>query len=527
MSLLIKALDNAEKNKQAEKSKKQAAEHIVKAPLSLELTPIESRPATEINEVPTDNSVEQSVVLPKKLLKQPEISSTADVIADNDMSLEEEAGLNTSPMVVKKHAKSNPDENTANVQSNTLKGNLQEAQEVAKPKTASTVPISTAPIFQPRPTAVEANQKAAAKVFVANQAVKTPSSKYALVLLGVAGALMIWLGMQGYSYIKTLLAPDVVIVKPAMPLQPAVVDTAPAEAALTQDELAALPTETPVAANGVGEDAEEVAATSGNQDTSNQTADKSTAVGAKEVAPKVEEQPNSNMFVGNASPKTIRNKEARNNDDASLIDGESSAKREPLKLTSKVASSGVDPTLLAAYQAFNRGEDASAQQQYRQVLQRDVRNIDALLGMAAIAQRQGRDADAAGWFQKVLEIEPRNAIAQSAMMNTQTSTDIVGTESRIKSMLAQQPEGANLHAALGNLYAEQNRWALAQEAYFNASRFAPNNADYAFNLAISLDQLGKSNLALKQYQRALDLLNQSGASSPDRVQLETRIRALQ
>ncbi len=94
-------------------------------------------------------------------------------------------------------------------------------------------------------------------------------------------------------------------------------------------------------------------------------------------------------------------------------------------------------------------------------------------------------------------------------------------------MLAQQPDAANLHAALGNLYAEQNQWASAQESYFNACRYSPNNADYVFNLAISLDQLGKVDLALKQYQRALELINKSGASSPDRAVLETRIQALQ
>lgn len=212
---------------------------------------------------------------------------------------------------------------------------------------------------------------------------------------------------------------------------------------------------------------------------------------------------------------------------ASVNTPKRSQKHTTLQLVSKAPTSGVDPTLLSAYQAFNRGEDASAQQQYRQVLQRDVSNVDALLGMAAIAQRQGRDTDAVGWYQKVLEIEPRNTIAQSAILSSQANADVVGAESRIKSMLALQPDGANLHAALGNLYAAQNQWPAAQEAYFNASRFAPNNADYAFNLAISLDQLGKSNLALKQYERALELLNKFGAASPDRAQLEARIRALQ
>ncbi len=224
-------------------------------------------------------------------------------------------------------------------------------------------------------------------------------------------------------------------------------------------------------------------------------------------------------------------------DELSDDDATEPVKRVPLKLVSRTPAAGVDPTLLAAYQAFSRGDDAAAQKQYRQVLQADVRSIDALLGMAAIALRQGRYADARGWYQKVLEIEPKNSTALSALANTQigndatdansAASDFSATESRIKNLLAQQPEAASLHAALGNLYAAQNQWPLAQAAYFNASRFAPNIADYAFNLAVSLDQLGKSELALAQYQRALSLLNSAGASNLDRAQLEARIQALQ
>lgn len=137
----------------------------------------------------------------------------------------------------------------------------------------------------------------------------------------------------------------------------------------------------------------------------------------------------------------------------------------------------------------------------------------------------------------MLEIEPRNSFALSAIANLETSSDsarvgggaadYAASESRIKNMLAQQPDAANLHAALGNLYASRNQWSLAQAAYFDASRYAPNSTDYAFNLAVSLDQLGKSALALAQYQRALDLLNSSGAGRVDKAQLEARIKALQ
>jgi tetratricopeptide (TPR) repeat protein len=198
-----------------------------------------------------------------------------------------------------------------------------------------------------------------------------------------------------------------------------------------------------------------------------------------------------------------------------------------LKVTRNNPSSGINPNLLAAYEAFNAGDNASAQRLYRQVLQGDVRNVDALLGMAAIAARQGRNSDAMGWYGKVLEVEPRNSVAQAAMVGVLGQVDPVGSESRIKNLLAQQPHAAHLHAALGNLYAEQNQWPSAQQAYFQAHQYDANNAEYTFNLAVSLDQLGKPALALQYYKTTLELLPKSGVSSINRTQVESRIAQLQ
>lgn len=242
-------------------------------------------------------------------------------------------------------------------------------------------------------------------------------------------------------------------------------------------------------------------------------------------------------------PKVISNKIATE----IVIPKELPAKNLPVMLLIHEPAAAVDPTLLEAYRALNHGEYMLAQQQYRQVLQRDMRNIDALLGMAVIAQQQGQDVEAQTWHQKVLEIDPRNDIALSYLARLQNNKslsienlnnknlssevlaleDLTTTEIKIKNLLALQPEAASFHAALGNLYAEQNLWPAAQEAFYSACRFAPNNADYAFNLAISLDQMAKYNLALKQYQRTLTLLNQLGVNSPDRTSLEARIKVLE
>ncbi len=529
MSLLIKALDSAEKNKQAELNKKKTGERVADVVLPLELAPVEVKQTAESKQTTEENPLEK----PEAMLK---LEAGVNAFVDHGLSLEEEAGLTPRSLAANKYARSKPGADKAAA----LSGGLHEAAKpkgkAAAPAVASTLPLSSKPTH-------DSNQEAAAKVFVANQAAKTPSSKSALMLFGVIGALMILLGLQGYSYMRNLVEP-VAVVKPAMrtlPL-PQVAVTMPAENAVaTPVELAALPQGRQVATPT------EMALAQVPSSASNQTATNQAAVPNNDVLEKartaftadkteskatVGAEPNRKTFVAEKeASKKSQAKKLNKSSDESFADSEAQsqnmAKHAPVRLISKAPSAGVDPTLLSAYQAFNRGEDAAAQQQYRQVLLHDVRNVDALLGMAAIAQRQGRDADAAGWYQKILEIEPRNTIALAAMISPQANVDAVGTESRIKSMLALQPEAANLHAALGNLYAEQNQWSSAQEAYFNASRFAPNNADYAFNLAISLDQLGKSSLALKQYQRALDLLSKSGASSPDRAQLEARIKALQ
>lgn len=200
-----------------------------------------------------------------------------------------------------------------------------------------------------------------------------------------------------------------------------------------------------------------------------------------------------------------------------------------IEVTKSNPQAGINPNLISAYEAYNTGNDVEAQKLYKKVLQRDIRNVDALLGLGAIASRQGRIADANGWYGKVLEIEPRNGLAQSALLDNQLQISAAQgntqeTESRLKNMLAKQPDDANLHIALGNYYAERNQWSSAQQAYFDAYSLN-SSADNAFNLAVSLDHMGKPKLALPYYQRALELA--SSNSNIDKAALEARIAAIQ
>jgi tetratricopeptide (TPR) repeat protein len=184
----------------------------------------------------------------------------------------------------------------------------------------------------------------------------------------------------------------------------------------------------------------------------------------------------------------------------------------------------VSPILMSAYNAYLAGNDSEAQALYKRVLQREYRNVDAMLGLGAIAERQGRIDDAFGWYQKVLELDPRNAVALSAFANN--VQDDQSKALKLKNMLAENPNDANVHASLAAHYAEQSRWSEAQQSYFEAYRLSAT-AENAFNLAVSLDQMGKPKLALPYYQQALGLLASSPSMVIDVATLQARITAIQ
>lgn len=196
-----------------------------------------------------------------------------------------------------------------------------------------------------------------------------------------------------------------------------------------------------------------------------------------------------------------------------------------IQVSKSQSAPAIHPNLTNAYNAYLAGNHQEAQALYKRVLQRDMRNVDALLGMGAIAEREGRTNDALGWYQKVLEVEPKNAIALSAYAANMVQDDQASV-AKFRKILQDNPNDANAHANLGAYYAGQSQWAEAQQSYFEAYRLNAT-AENAFNLAVSLDQMGKPALALPYYQQALAQVAASPSSTIDISALQARITAIQ
>lgn len=174
-----------------------------------------------------------------------------------------------------------------------------------------------------------------------------------------------------------------------------------------------------------------------------------------------------------------------------------------------------------AYTAYRNGNLGEAKRLYTRAAARE-RSVDAVLGLATLAAAQSHDDEAVRLYREVLDRDPRNAAAQAALLDLLGNTDKPATESRLKALIERGPE-ASLYQTLGNLYAEQNRWSEAQAAYFEAWRGAPENADYAFNLAVSLDRLRQPQAALGYYEKALAL---GGTPRFERARAEARVRQI-
>ena len=393
---------------------------------------------------------------------------------------------------------------------------------------ASESPIQTA----------QMHQQAASTVFAAKQpqASSGGASRKIVLIAAIALFVMLLIGFQVYNYIQALSKPELILPRPVAAAAPQAADMQPATAP-TVDPAEAVPSATADAGQPSTSTVTETAAqptpsASASAPAKQENASPSAAANTAQPSSKsAMAEPSAQMTAQTAAQASANaaTKVPAQSKTAPMVFGEpvKARKDTALEITKNNAGPRVSPDLMAAYRAFNAGDDLAAQELYRKVLHSDVRNVDALLGMAAIAQRQGRTQDAMGWFGKVLEVEPRNPIAEAAMVNAVAQADPVTTESRLKNLLAQQPNAANLHAALGNLYTERGQWSSAQQSYFEAHRLDPGNPEYAFNLAVSLDQLGKPSLALEYYKKTLALMQRNISTAIDRHQLEARISQLQ
>jgi len=170
-------------------------------------------------------------------------------------------------------------------------------------------------------------------------------------------------------------------------------------------------------------------------------------------------------------------------------------------------SRSIDPIehkLEKAWLAYDIGDRQTSRRLYNEVLSAEPQNRDALLGIGAISIVEGDQPSAIDAYIRLLEIDPTDPIASAALSDLRTSdSNAREVERYLVNMLQKNPKSSPLNFATGNFYARRGQWQDAQKHYFVAWENDADNADYLFNLAVSMDQLNKPEQALAFYRDSI------------------------
>lgn len=168
----------------------------------------------------------------------------------------------------------------------------------------------------------------------------------------------------------------------------------------------------------------------------------------------------------------------------------------------------------SAWLTYRNGDLPRAALLYRQQLQQDPDNRDAMLGLAAVSARLGDRPQALDLYQRLLARNPHDDDARTGQFLLEPHTLDPQTEAQ----LLHTQSGA-APRILGGYYASQQRWAEARQQYGIACRQNPDDADLTFNLAVSLDHLRQTREASHYYRRALSLKNRHFSQQTARQRL--------
>ncbi len=211
-----------------------------------------------------------------------------------------------------------------------------------------------------------------------------------------------------------------------------------------------------------------------------------------------------------------------------IFETKQAVENKEIQITRSGKKSQDQSRLLQAYSALQRGDDKMALTLYHAVLKEESRSRDALLGLAAIAVRQRQFPLAVQYYQTVLTYYPQDPVAKTNLLSLSGQTTGGERESQLKTLVNGAQKPAYIHFQLGVIYAEQQRWREAQQAFFEAYRIEPQQADYAYNLAVSLEHLQQSQAAVGYYQRAIQLQQKQQKSYSFQTQtVQQRIATLQ
>ena len=369
----------------------------------------------------------------------------------------------------------------------------------------------------------------------------------ALLLVSCSGAAYLYLQSRDSELRRDLSnisarAPIVPIAEEAVPENAASAELtadvsntseATAELASTPDESTAVAGVTEAAAaddqieeSTSGQGAENEKAVEAEVATSEQLTTPEVDEGIVESPAEPQQTVQSDAEIGDGNTEETTPADSTQADAAAASENDVANSDASLTITQKLDENRADNLVRDAYAAYQAGQLESAQTLYDNALRLEPDHRDASLGRAAIYLRRNQHREAIEIYQQLLAKNPRDHDALAGLNSLARDDNLVRYESDLRFLLRDNPQSAPLNYALGVVLSRQKRWSGAQQHFFSAFSRDPENPDVAFNLAVSLDNLGKAAPAAQYYRTALDLA-QTRAANFDAATVRRRLAVLE
>ncbi|MFQ5936552.1 MAG: tetratricopeptide repeat protein [Acidiferrobacterales bacterium] len=162
--------------------------------------------------------------------------------------------------------------------------------------------------------------------------------------------------------------------------------------------------------------------------------------------------------------------------------------------------------LSRAVEHHGEGRLPEAEALYRQVLQVDANNPDALHLLGVLADQVGQSEVALDLIQRAVSQNAQNAHYHTSLGNVLRSLERPGEAiTAFQRALEIEPNFVVALSNLGAMWQEQGRRDEAIAAYRRAAEVQPDYADAHYNLATALKEVGKLDEAIAALRRAVEL----------------------
>ncbi len=166
--------------------------------------------------------------------------------------------------------------------------------------------------------------------------------------------------------------------------------------------------------------------------------------------------------------------------------------------------------LAKAAELHRGGKLEDAESIYRQILQRDPKNLEAMRLLALIAMQCEHYGQAEQFLKRVVEIAPDYLVAWVDLSRAQLEKlDLEGARASIERAAALKPGSAQVQVHLGNVQARSGRHAEAIDTFRRAAGLSPDIPSPWIGLGNTLKTIGRQAEAIEAYRHAAALRPQN------------------